>query len=137
LAQSILAQAVCFEPPLTANQGTMPLHIQEVDEEPQGQAFVFHHLPEAQFQSFGNKDIQPLLDKWGFGPDMFMCTFRVEQQVSQDEMQAMLDAFFHRPACALCVAPPVADAGPLPREGTGQVGANEYEGYQHVLLQQV
>jgi len=72
----------------------MPLHIQEIDEEPQDQAFVFHHLPEAQFQSFGNKDIQPLLDKWGFGPDMFMCTFRVEQQVSQDEMQAMLDAFF-------------------------------------------
>jgi len=114
---------------LIAAEGTMPLHIQEIDEESQGQAFVFHHLPEAQFQSFGNKDIQPLLDKWGFGPDMFMCTFRVEQQVHPDEMQAMLDAFFYRPACALCVAPCLAHAGPFPREGPCQVGADEYEGY--------
>lgn len=69
--------------------------IQEVEEEKSAdRGFVFHHLPDAQYQSFGNKDLQPLLDKWGFGPDMFMCTFRVEQQIQPDDMQPMLDAFF-------------------------------------------
>mmetsp|Transcript_57605 Transcript_57605/g.134116 ORF Transcript_57605/g.134116 Transcript_57605/m.134116 type:complete len:262 (+) Transcript_57605:36-821(+) len=70
----------------------MPLLIEDVTEH--NQAFVFHFLPETKFQSFGSKDVQPLLDKWGFGPDMVMCTFRIEQQVQQDEMQMMLDAFF-------------------------------------------
>merc|ERR1712110_981680 len=36
----------------------------------------------------------PLLDKWGFGPDMCICTFRVEQPIRADNVQAMLDSFF-------------------------------------------
>jgi len=73
----------------------MPLLIEDITEpRREDQAFAFHFLPEAQFKSFGSKDIQPLLDKWGFGPDMVMCTFRVEQQVQPEEMQVMLEAFF-------------------------------------------
>jgi hypothetical protein len=72
----------------------MPLHIEEEAEEQPEHNFKFHHLPEAQYGSFGNPSIQPLLDKWGFGPDMVMCTFRVEQHVAADNMQAMLEAFF-------------------------------------------
>jgi len=73
---------------------TMPLLIEEEGEEQPENNFKFHHLPEAQYGSFGNPAIQPLLDKWGFGTDAVMCTFRVEQNVGQDSMQAMLDAFF-------------------------------------------
>merc|ERR1719454_798197 len=62
--------------------------------EQQVQEFRFHYLPDTKFQSFGNPAIQPLLEKWGFGPDMVMCSFRVEQNVGPDSMQAMLDAFF-------------------------------------------
>jgi hypothetical protein len=75
----------------------MPMLIEEVRGEEEGteqQAFKFHFLPDAKFSSFGSPTIQPLLDKWGFGPDMVMCTFRVEQQVGQDQMQAMLESFF-------------------------------------------
>mmetsp|Transcript_42415 Transcript_42415/g.131921 ORF Transcript_42415/g.131921 Transcript_42415/m.131921 type:complete len:260 (-) Transcript_42415:108-887(-) len=73
----------------------MPLLIEDITEsQRQDQAFAFHFLPDAQFRSFGSKEVQPLLDKWGFGPDMAMCTFRVEQQVQPDEMQVMLEAFF-------------------------------------------
>jgi len=74
----------------------MPMLIEEANEEElDGQNFTFHYLPDTKFQSFGNDSIQPLLDKWGFGPDMVMCTFRVEQQVRPDDMQAMLQAFFN------------------------------------------
>jgi len=69
--------------------------IEEVEEQPEDKAYRFHFLPDAQFKSFGNSNVQPLLDKWGFGPDMVMCTFRVEQQVQEDQMDSMLNAFFH------------------------------------------
>lgn len=73
----------------------MPLLIEELNEEEQsGEAFTFHHLPDAKFQSFGSESVQPLLDKWGFGPDMCMCTFRVEQPIRPENTQAMLDSFF-------------------------------------------
>jgi hypothetical protein len=72
----------------------MPLLIEEEGEQQAETAFAFHHLPDATYGSFGNPVIQPLLDKWGFGPDMAMCTFRVEQNVGADSMQAMLEAFF-------------------------------------------
>jgi len=73
----------------------MPMLIEEEIEEGQPETtFNFHHLPEAKYASFGNASIQPLLDKWGFGADMSMCTFRVEQNVTEDSMQAMLEAFF-------------------------------------------
>jgi len=73
----------------------MPLHIEEIgDEQLPEEGFKFHYLPDAKFHSFGSPTIQPLFEKWGFGQDMSMCTFRVEQQVRQDSMQAMLDAFF-------------------------------------------
>ena len=74
----------------------MPMLIQEVSGEdgPCETNFKFHLLPQAQFASFGNPAIQPLLDKWGFGPDMAMCTFRVEQQVGFDQFGTMLEAFF-------------------------------------------
>jgi len=73
----------------------MPLLIEELEEEaPPEQAFRFHWLHDAKFGSFGSEKVQPLLDKWGFGPDMAMCTFRVEQPVGPDTLQAMLDDFF-------------------------------------------
>jgi len=73
----------------------MPLVIEELNEEaPSGEAFTFHHLPDATYQSCGSQGVQPLLDKWGFGPDMCMCTFRVEQPIRPDAVQAMLDSFF-------------------------------------------
>lgn len=73
----------------------MPLLIEELNEEaPPEEGFRFHFLPDARFGSFGDEKIQPLLDKWGFGPDMAMCTFRVEQPVTPDTLQAMLDDFF-------------------------------------------
>jgi hypothetical protein len=73
----------------------MPLVIEEMDDQgPPESGFVFHYLPDAKLKSLGNPAIQPLLDKWGFGSDMAMCTFRVEQQVQPDGMQAMLDSFF-------------------------------------------
>jgi len=72
----------------------MPLLIEEETEQQQENNFKFHHLPDAKYASFGNPKIQPLLDKWGFGSDMSMCTFRVEQHVGPDSMQAMLEAFF-------------------------------------------
>jgi len=73
----------------------MPLLIEELNEElPPEEGFKFHFLPEAKFSSFGSSDIQPLLDKWGFGPDMAMCTFRVEQPITPDTLQAMLEDFF-------------------------------------------
>jgi len=72
----------------------MPLLIEEEAEQQPDNNFKFHHLPEAKYGSFGSPSIQPLLDKWGFGPDMVMCTFRVEQHVGPDSMQAMLEAFF-------------------------------------------
>jgi len=72
----------------------MPLTIEEETEEQQEERYKFHHLPEAKYGSFGNPAIQPLLEKWGFGPDMIMCTFRVEQNVGPDQMQSMLEAFF-------------------------------------------
>lgn len=73
----------------------MPLHIEELNEERQPEEkFRFHYLADAKFQSFGSPAVQPLLNKWGFGPDMVMCTFRVEQPVQADTASAMLDAFF-------------------------------------------
>jgi len=72
----------------------MPMLIEEEGEEQPENNFKFHHLPDAKFGSFGSPTIQPLLDKWGFGPDMSMCSFRVEQHVGADSMQAMLEAFF-------------------------------------------
>jgi len=74
----------------------MPLLIEEEagpEQQPENN-FKFHHLPDAKYGSFGSPAIQPLLDKWGFGQDMSMCTFRVEQHVGADSMQAMLEAFF-------------------------------------------
>jgi hypothetical protein len=69
--------------------------IEELEEQgPPETGFKFHFLPDAKLKSFGNPAVQPLLDKWGFGNDMSMMTFRVEQQVQQDSMQAMLDSFF-------------------------------------------
>lgn len=73
----------------------MPIAIEELEEQgPPETGYVFHYLPDAKLNSFGNPAIQPLFDKWGFGSDMAMCTFRVEQQVTSDTMQAMLDSFF-------------------------------------------
>lgn len=72
----------------------MPLLIEEEGDAQPEDNFKFHHLPEAQYASFGNPAIQPLLDKWGFGADMSMCTFRVEQHVGPDSLQPMLEAFF-------------------------------------------
>mmetsp|Transcript_52576 Transcript_52576/g.94644 ORF Transcript_52576/g.94644 Transcript_52576/m.94644 type:complete len:266 (-) Transcript_52576:98-895(-) len=74
----------------------MPMLIEELDEDrgPSETAFKFHYLPDARFHSFGSPDIQPMLDKWGFGMEMAMCTFRVEQQVGPEGMQPMLEAFF-------------------------------------------
>lgn len=74
----------------------MPMHIEEMDEEEAapGPAFKFHYLPEARYGSFGSESVQPLLHKWGFGAEMAMCTFRVEQQVGPDDMQQLLDSFF-------------------------------------------
>jgi len=73
----------------------MPLLIEELNEDaPPEEGFRFHFLPDARFASSGNEKVQPLLDKWGFGPDMAMCTFRVEQPVTPDTLQAMLNDFF-------------------------------------------
>lgn len=74
----------------------MPLLIEEAGDggPPHEQAFNFHHLPDARYGTCGDSTVQPLLDKWGFGQDMTMVTFRVEQPVGPDSMQAMLDAFF-------------------------------------------
>lgn len=72
----------------------MPLLIEEEAEEQPENNFKFHHLPDAKYGSFGSSSVQPLLDKWGFGQDMSMCTFRVEQHVGPDSMQVMLEAFF-------------------------------------------
>jgi len=72
----------------------MPLLIEEADDQQPDDVFKFHHLPEAKFGSFGGPVVQPLLDKWGFGNEMSMCTFRVEQNVGPDSTQAMLEAFF-------------------------------------------
>lgn len=70
--------------------------IEEVDEEtrPEDVSFRFHMLPDAKFNSVGSREIQPLLEKWGFGADMAMAAFRVEQQVQPDGIEAMLEAFF-------------------------------------------
>merc|ERR1719265_1766569 len=75
----------------------MPLVIEELDVAAQGQQeqeFTFHYLPVVKFASVGSDGVQPLLDKWGFAQDMTMCTFRVEQQVTESSMQAMLESFF-------------------------------------------
>jgi len=73
----------------------MPLIIEELNEEaPPEEAFKFHFLATAKFHSFGSETVQPLLNKWGFGRDMAMGTFRVEQPVTPDTQQAMLDEFF-------------------------------------------
>lgn len=72
----------------------MPLIIEEQEEQGQEDDFRFHYLPETRFNSFGNPDVQPLLDKWGFGPDMCMATFRVEQPVREENFQTMLESFF-------------------------------------------
>jgi len=80
---------------LSRSARDMPLQIEELNEERQPEEkFRFHYLAEAQFQSFGSPAIQPLLNKWGFGEDMVMCTFRVEQPIHADTASAMLDAFF-------------------------------------------
>lgn len=73
----------------------MPLLIEEEggNQQPENN-YKFHYLPEAKYNSFGNSNVQPLLDKWGFGAEAVMCTFRVEQAVGPDGMQAMLEAFF-------------------------------------------
>jgi len=99
LAQERWLRNVVAVPPsaaLCGALGAMPLLIEEdLDaQQPQEQDFKFHYLPDAKFESFGSQACQPLLDKWGFGPDMVMATFRVEQQVTPDHMQAMLEAFF-------------------------------------------
>mmetsp|Transcript_125417 Transcript_125417/g.360352 ORF Transcript_125417/g.360352 Transcript_125417/m.360352 type:complete len:266 (+) Transcript_125417:76-873(+) len=73
----------------------MPLLIEELAEEaPPEEGFKFHWLADARFGSFGSETIQPLLDKWGFGPDMAMATFRVEQPVTPDVLPSMLEDFF-------------------------------------------
>lgn len=71
------------------------MHIDEVgdDDAPQT-SFTFHYLPDVAFSSLGSKDIQPLLDKWGFGDEMCMARFRVEENVTADDMSNMLTAFF-------------------------------------------
>jgi len=58
------------------------------------QKLTFHHLPETNFSSFGSQSVQPLFEKWGFGEEMAMMTFRVEQNIGPDTFQAMLDGFF-------------------------------------------
>lgn len=63
-------------------------------EQAEEDGFNFHYLPDAEFRSIGNQSVQPWLDKWGFGPDMSMCTFRVEQPITADNVQPLLDAFF-------------------------------------------
>lgn len=72
----------------------MPMHIDEEgdDEGPQSD-FKFHYLPDV---SFGTQSgaFQPLLDKWGFGNEMCLAKFRVEQNVTADDIPNMLRAFF-------------------------------------------
>lgn len=74
----------------------MPIHIDEMDgdEEREPPRFCFHALHGVAFASVGSERLQPLLDKWGFGPDMTMCRFRVEQVVTEETAPAMLEAFF-------------------------------------------
>lgn len=72
----------------------MPLIIEEVQDEQEQDDFKFHYLPEKTYNSFGNPQVQPLLEKWGFGKDMCMATFRVEQPVKEDNFQTMLNSFF-------------------------------------------
>lgn len=72
----------------------MPLYIEELNEDAPAEDFTFHHLPDVRFQSCGSAAVQPLLDKWGFGRDMTMVTFRVDQPIKPDNVQAMLDSFF-------------------------------------------
>jgi len=72
----------------------MPLLIEEEGDQQPEENFRFHHLPDAKYFSFGSQTVQPLLEKWGFGQEMSMCTFRVEQHVGPDGMQSMLEAFF-------------------------------------------
>lgn|ERR1712232_110682 len=74
----------------------MPVLIEQMtnEQEENSRQFTFHHLPEAKFESFGSPSCQPLLEKWGFGMEMSMCTFRVDQPVHPDSTQTMLDCFF-------------------------------------------
>jgi len=109
--------------------------IEELDEEPTDRSYTFHHLPDAKFSSFGSPEIQPFFDKWGFGPDMAMCTFRVEQKVTSETFQTMLDAFF-KDREVLSVLLANRHPGAEPAEGECQMAAHEYEGCQHVVLQQ-
>jgi len=94
-----LAQVGRLDPATAAPAGAqpaagMPLIIEETPEEQSQDDFRFHYLPETKFCSFGNQTVQPLLDKWGFGKDMCMATFRVEQPVREENFQVVLESFF-------------------------------------------
>lgn len=59
--------------------------------------FTFHHLPNPGFHSFYSKEFTPLFEKWGFGEgskDMTALKFRYEQNIREEDMPNVLDAFF-------------------------------------------
>jgi len=72
----------------------MPMHIdEEGDEEGPKSDFKFHYLPDVNFGS-QSEAYQQILTKWGFGKEMCMCKFRVEQNVTAEDVPNMLRAFF-------------------------------------------
>lgn len=77
----------------------MLIEEQSGDSEPR-RRFTFHHLPDASFDTYGSPVAQPFFDKWGFDNDMMMAEFRVDQPVSTDNFQSMLDSFFQDRAVA-------------------------------------
>jgi len=69
--------------------------IEDIDETEQPQVdFTFHHLPSPGFFSFYTKEFDPLFEKWGFGEEMVALKFRYEQNVREEDMPKVLEAFF-------------------------------------------
>mmetsp|Transcript_71311 Transcript_71311/g.133385 ORF Transcript_71311/g.133385 Transcript_71311/m.133385 type:complete len:267 (-) Transcript_71311:155-955(-) len=73
----------------------MPLKVEECNgDDVEETSFKFHFLPDAKFQCFDHPEFQTMFEKWGLLPDMATVAFRVEQQVTEDSMQRMLECFF-------------------------------------------
>lgn len=72
----------------------MPMHIDEVGEEEGPKSdFKFHYLQDVHFE-VQSAAYRQVLDKWGFGDEMCMAKFRVEQNVTPEDVPNMLRAFF-------------------------------------------
>jgi hypothetical protein len=72
----------------------MPMHIdEEIEEEGPKSEFKFHFLQDVNFESQSDA-FRALLDKWGFGDEMCMAKFRVEQNVTPEDVPNMMRAFF-------------------------------------------